>query len=139
MSLKEEIHKIKNEMRKRITDEQLLKNVVKLLKLEDEIRRNVGKALKNNNHELQFTSGDLRIISTCMNTKMTRWQKKLYYESIVKNIKEYKIVTDSSFTEVINQSISDYTLFKKLSDCHYLLGTMTMSVELIEEMRKQGI
>ena len=137
MKLNERIDEIKKELRKKISDEKLHDCVIKLLKIEDEIRRNVKKALKDNKHELHFTSGDLRVIATCINTKMTRFQKQLYFESVDNIFDEAEIIDDTFFTSVIDQQIVKYLRFQKLSDCHYLLGTITPTVRLIEDMKKK--
>lgn len=136
MNLSERIHEIKNKMRKRMSDEELLICVDKLLKIENEIRRNVIKAIRCKNHKLHFNSGDLRIIATCINTKMTKFQKKLYYETIDNDIMSNDIINDTIFDNIINKSICDYKIFQKISDCHYLLGTITPTVKIIEKMRE---
>lgn len=137
MGISERIHEIKELMRKKITDEQLDNCVIKLLRIENEISRNVNKALKDHKHELHFSSGDLRIIATCVNTKMTRFQKRLYFETIDQKFDDSEIINDQVFTDIINQSIADYTFYKRLSDCHYLLGTMTPTVRIIEIMKER--
>lgn len=136
-TIAQRIHAIKEDLRKKNGDEYLNTHLDKLIKLEAEIRRHTQKCFGNNKYELQFTAGDLRIIATTIRTKLNKYQKKLYYEGVSDKFKEMDIITDKEFTQVMNEAIADYKVFQKLSDCHYLYGTITATVELIERIREQ--
>lgn len=136
-TIAERIHEIKEDLRKKNGYEYLTTHLDKLIKLESEIRHHTQKCFTSKTHQLQFTSGDLRIIATTIRTKLNKFQKKLYYEGVSDKFMACERTTDAEFTRIMNEAIADYKIFMKLSDCHYLYGTITATVELIEQMRGQ--
>ena len=117
MTIKERIHTIKRELRKKNGDKFLSRDIHILLKLENDIRKHTTRCFHDSKYELQFSGGDLRIISTTLGTKLTRFQKKLSYISISDKLNAMPVITDKEFIQVMNEAIADYEIFKKLSDC----------------------
>lgn len=139
MNIQEKLHKIKEEMRKKGSDKYLVSNIDKLLLLENEIRRNTQKCFTNDKHILHFDSGDLKIISTILKTKLNKYKEKLFYTNIDKELSNYTIITDKEFLIVMNKTIEDYKVFEKICKCYFLINTITSTVEIIELMRKQNV
>ena len=137
MTIAEKIHNIKEDLRKKNGDSYLTSHLDKLIKLENEIRRHTQKCFTDKNYQLQFTSGDLRVICTTIRTKLNKFSQKLYYENVCNKFNAMDRLTDKEFTQVMSEAIADYKIYLKLSDCHYLYGTITATVEIIEQMRGQ--
>lgn len=66
-----------------------------------------------------------------------KMRKRIYFEAIDKKFEESEIINDQVFNDIINKSIADYNFYKKLSDCHFLLGTITPTVRIIEIMKER--
>lgn len=132
----EQLHKIKEDLRKKNGDEFLDSHADTLLKLETEIRRNAEKCFKDKKRALHFTAGDLRIICTTIRTKLNRYQKKLYYEGVSKKFDALDKIMDDDFIRIMTEAINDYRIAQKLLNLHYLYGTITATVELVELTRK---
>ena len=137
MKAKTFLNELVVELRKKNNQRILLSKIDKLLLFESEIHRQVKKCF-NNQNELQIESGDLRLICRAIKTQYDKYSKSLYYEKILDDFKNFDIITDKEFTDIFNKSISNFKLCEKLLKAHYLYGSITAMVEILERTRNQN-
>ena len=116
-----------------------LKNYPKLVKLEEEIRRNIKKELSGN-HTLLFTSQDLRALIIQLYKTHRAINKSINFSKFQKRFDKYELITDKELVEQTYKVCEYITCARELQSVYSLLNydaTLLFFVELKTQQDKE--
>lgn len=114
------------------------KDFPKLVKLEEEIRRNVKKALRHDG-DIFFTSCDLRGLVLQIGKVLKAVNKRIEFVSIADRFQKHKLITDKEFADEM-QIICDYIVVaRELQATYSLLNYLAITLDLHEMQNRQEI
>jgi len=132
LNIQERIQKFRHELN--LTTAK--RDYVKLVKLEQDIRRFVKKVLRHEG-EAGFTSTDLRGLVLQIGKVLSAINKRIEFCHLNERFKKYKIVTDKEFAVEMNTLIEYINTARELQATYSLINYLAVVLDLHETRERQ--